>query len=104
MMFCPNCKSILLPKHDKGKTVVECSCGYIAKAVETKITESIKTVEQPRTGIAEEKETLPLTDEECKKCGHKKAYHWEVQTRAGDEPATRFFKCEQCKHTWRDYT
>ncbi|RJQ19012.1 hypothetical protein C4580_05525, partial [Candidatus Woesearchaeota archaeon] len=20
-----------------------------------------------------------------------------------DEPATRFFKCTKCKHTWREY-
>ena len=47
--------------------------------------------------------TMPLTDEECPKCKHGKAYYWLVQTRAGDEPETRFFRCEKCKHTWRDY-
>ena len=53
--------------------------------------------------ISEEKEVLPLVSAECTKCGHSMAYHWEIQTRAADEPATRFFKCEKCKHTWREY-
>ena len=36
-------------------------------------------------------------------CGLGKARFWLVQTRASDEPETKFFKCEKCKHTWRDY-
>ena len=47
---------------------------------------------------------LPETDAECPRCHHKKAYFWEVQTRAADEPATKFLKCTKCKHTWRDYS
>ncbi|MBI2108536.1 transcription factor S, partial [Candidatus Woesearchaeota archaeon] len=31
------------------------------------------------------------------------AYFWLVQTRAGDEPETKFLRCEKCSHTWRDY-
>ena len=54
--------------------------------------------------IEEDKDTAyPLVDKECPKCGNKKAYFWEIQTRASDEPATQFFKCEKCKHTWRHY-
>ena len=48
-------------------------------------------------------EMLPQTDVTCPQCGHGKAYFWLVQTRAGDEPETKFLKCEKCKHTWRDY-
>ena len=40
---------------------------------------------------------------ECPKCGHRTAYFWLVQTRAGDEPETKFLRCEKCGHTWRDY-
>jgi len=102
-MFCPKCGSILLPKAEKGKTILSCSCGYRSKGEEIKFTESAKPKAEIQIGVAEEKEVLPLTDADCTKCGHKKAYHWEVQTRAGDEPPTRFFKCEMCKHTWREY-
>jgi len=27
-MFCPKCKSIMLPKKEKDKTILECKCGY----------------------------------------------------------------------------
>lgn len=48
-------------------------------------------------------EVLPKAKAECSNCGHTEAYYWEVQTRAGDEPATRFFKCTKCGHVWREY-
>ena len=38
----------------------------------------------------------------CPKCGHTAAYFMEVQTRSADEPATLFFRCEKCKHNWRE--
>ena len=49
-------------------------------------------------------ETNPLTEAECPKCHNKKARYWTQQTRAGDEPETKFYKCEKCKHVWRDYS
>ena len=48
--------------------------------------------------------TMTTVDEECPKCGHNKAFFWEEQTRASDEPETSFFRCVKCKHTWREYT
>ncbi len=46
---------------------------------------------------------LPKTDEFCPKCNHKHAYYWLQQTREADEPPTQFFRCEKCKHVWREY-
>src|SRR3989338_2019843 len=104
MMFCPKCGSILGPKKVGGKTVMGCSCGYINRKPEKlEIKEFIKDKEEI-VPVEEEVEVHPLTDDaECPKCGHTKAYYWEVQTRASDEPATKFLKCEKCKHIWRDY-
>ena len=104
MIFCPKCGSILLPNKDGNKVVMKCSCGYSNKQNQPiKIKEVIngkKNIE----AVEEEVEVHPLTNEvECPKCGHKKAYYWEVQTRASDEPATKFMKCQKCKHIWRDY-
>jgi len=104
MMFCPKCGSILLPNKDGTKVVMKCSCGYSNKQKEPiKIKEVINEKKIIET-VEEEPEVHPLTDEaECPKCQHKKAYYWEVQTRASDEPATKFMKCAKCKHIWRDY-
>lgn len=103
-MFCPKCGSILIPKKKNKKKVIECSCGYKEKDV-SKI-EDIKEVVKPKKDIEvieEQPEILPETEAECPKCGNKTAYYWSVQTRAGDEPETRFLRCKECKHTWREY-
>ncbi|GAG06987.1 unnamed protein product, partial [marine sediment metagenome] len=79
--------------------------GYkTAKLKEAKISESVKTG-KTKVEVVETEETphLPLIQTECPKCKFKKAYFWTVQTRAGDEPETKFLKCKKCKHIWRDY-
>jgi DNA-directed RNA polymerase subunit M len=103
-MFCPKCGALIMPKKEDGKTVLKCSCGFESKdKVDGTIKEEIKKEEFTK-GVADEAfETLPITEADCPKCKHKKAYFWEVQTRAADEAPTKFLKCEKCKHIWRDY-
>lgn len=105
MLFCPKCSSILMPKIDKNKKLLVCSCGFKKESEENiVITESnAPKKENVGEGVAEDKEILPLVEAECPKCKHDKAYNWIIQTRAADEAPTRFFKCEKCKHTWREY-
>ncbi|MFH1072523.1 MAG: transcription factor S [Nanoarchaeota archaeon] len=105
MMFCPKCGSILRPKTEKGKKVLYCSCGFISRDLQnTQIKERLAKKEKDIEVAPEDDKTLPLTEAECPKCKHKKAYYWLIQTRAGDEPETKFLKCEKCKYTWRDYS
>lgn len=76
-------------------------CG--AKEDAEAITISEKKIETKRpVDVTEDLETLPITEAECPKCKNKEAYWWLRQTRGGDEPETRFFKCTKCKHTWRE--
>lgn len=103
MQFCPKCGALLIPKKEGSKSIMACSCGYKSKEAGTTITESVKDKKPKLEIIEKEVEAYPLVDKECPKCGHKQAYFWEIQTRASDEPATRFFKCEKCKHVWREY-
>jgi transcription factor S len=105
MMFCPKCGSLLRPKADKKKKVMACTCGYTSKDVESaKITEASDGKDHKKIVVVEEKDdSLPVTNAECKECGNTKAYYWLQQTRAGDEPETKFLKCTKCKHVWRDY-
>jgi DNA-directed RNA polymerase subunit M/transcription elongation factor TFIIS len=37
----------------------------------------------------------------CKRCGKSKTKHWEMQTRAADEPMTIFIRCLNCGKEWR---
>ena len=103
-MFCPKCGSIMMPKKENNRVVLSCSCGYSETSdSHIKVKEVVKDRKEIEA-VEEEHEVHPLTyDAECPKCGHKAAYFWEVQTRASDEPATKFLKCEKCKHIWRDY-
>ena len=99
-MFCPKCKSMMRPVD--GKLVCRNpECGYEedpkARTIGEKVHESeIKVVEG-------ELDTLPKTRQECPECGHTEAYWFIRQTRAADEPATRFYICAKCNHRWREY-
>jgi len=105
-MFCPKCGSILIPAVVKGKKTLTCSCGFKSKEFKSaQISERVGR-KQEKLAIVEKEapEHLPKVDIECEKCGHQKAYFWAIQTRAGDEPETKFFRCVKCNHTWRDYS
>lgn len=60
--------------------------------------------EKKEIGVVEKEiETLPVVKAKCPHCSYNEAANWEIQTRAGDEAATQFFKCKKCGHTWREY-
>ena len=103
-MFCPKCGSLLVPKQEGNKKILACKCGYTDKDIKkAKIKETIH-VEKKIEVIHKEPETLPKIKAECPKCKHKEAYYWTAQTRAGDEPETKFMKCVKCEKIWRDYS
>lgn len=106
-MFCPKCGSILIPKKEGEKVIKTCKCGYrSADAGDGKIKEKAKETAS-KLEVIEDKEafeTMPTTRAECPKCRNNEAVFWEVQTRAADEPATKFLKCKKCSHIWRDYS
>ena len=101
MEFCPKCGSILI---EKRKNFGCARCNYKAKG-KVKIESIEKMKEKQKIGIIKDKDTdvFPVISAVCPKCGHREAYFWTAQTRAGDEAETRFFKCTKCKHTWREY-
>ncbi len=96
-----------MPKKDeKKKKALVCSCGYKTNKFENvKIKEAISGPVKEVEVIEKNSdlETLPKTKVVCPKCAHNEAYFWLLQTRAGDEPETKFLKCVKCGHTWRDY-
>ena len=105
-MFCPKCGAILMPKQDGNRKLLACKCGYTDKDIKKA---KLKEVMDPSADITVvdrdmETKTLPLTEAKCPACGHRKAYFWTLQTRAMDEPETKFLKCEKCSKTWRDYS
>lgn len=94
----------MLPKVENNKRLLHCRCGYNSKNFEhTTFKEEMKESKDIEV-VEKEQEIHPLTEVPCPKCKHGKAYFWTIQTRAADEPETKFMKCEKCEHVWRDYS
>jgi transcription factor S len=108
LKFCPKCDS----KLKKGDSGFECSkeeCDYIEKGEKIIQKKKIVTEEEPDFSLLafegdEGEDTNPTVKIDCEKCGHDEAVAWMFQTRSADEPTTRFYRCQKCKYTWRDYT
>jgi len=102
MMFCPKCKSLMMPKSEKGQSLMVCACGHRVKKENAGAIKEKVTQHKEVTVVDKEIQVLPKTEIICLKCNHKEAYWWEQQIRSADEPATRFYKCAKCSHVWRD--
>jgi len=104
-MFCQKCGTLMMLNNEKKKSNCP-SCGYSprGKAENIIIKEKVGLTKEQEIEVRSKKvETLPKVKEMCKKCNNKTAYYWTLQTRAGDEPETRFYECTKCGHRWRVY-
>jgi DNA-directed RNA polymerase subunit M len=108
MKFCEKCGNLMIAKKVKNKIGWVCrKCGYVSreKVSSTKILEKVKD-EGGAIPVLEEKDTFstyPKTKILCPECENNEAYWFMQQTRAGDEPPTRFYCCTKCSHKWREY-
>ena len=106
-MFCPKCGSLMVPKKIDKKIKMVCpNCGYVDDnndsvqiSEKTENKKEIEVIDNPDVDSLKSKTKI-----KCPKCGNDEAYFWTVQTRAGDEPETKFYKCTKCGYTWRDYS
>ncbi|MCC6054388.1 MAG: transcription factor S [Thermosphaera sp.] len=109
--LCPRCGGVMKPIREGGKAILVCTrCGYREESSSThsmKISNRIVHSAREKTIVIEREgdlAKLPITREvTCPKCGNHEAYYWVLQTRAADEPPTRFYKCTKCGHVWREY-
>lgn len=99
MEFCPKCGIMLVKKGDK---YVCSKCGHSKGNVNLSHTEKTKT-KSATAIVGEGQEHMPIAKITCPKCKNDTCYTWSLQTRAGDEGETSFFKCTKCNHTWRKY-
>ncbi len=112
--YCPKCGSIMYPRKKDDVIELFCTrCGYTMPA-----DESVKKAYRIRSRVERSpkdkiivvsSDSVPPTasiikgDTRCPKCGYEELYYWVMQTRAADEPPTRFYKCRRCGYTWREY-
>jgi DNA-directed RNA polymerase subunit M len=103
MLFCKRCGGIVVPQ--EGSLVCK-GCGHTITNKESKfeVATRLEKKEKVTTFVDTSTEILPTIKVYCEKCGNMKATYRLEQTRAADEPSTRFFTCTKCKHTWAEYT
>ena len=99
----------MILKRTKDGAVFVCAACNCKKTTKTPIEKAIAPKKPRETIVVIGKEdqqlkTNPTTEIKCPKCENNLAYTWQVQTRAGDEGATQFFRCTKCNHTFRLYT
>jgi len=105
LKFCPKCE-VKLKKSVSG---LQCSkCGYV-EGQKVKQTKKVVSEQEPDNSLLafegnEGEESYSTIKMDCAKCGNDEAVWWMFQTRSADEPTTRFYRCQKCKYTWRDYS
>ena len=101
MEFCEKCGSVMMVTGDCGTCA---ACGHkVRKKMKIEASEKIKKTDSIAVIKEDSESTNPIVQIDCPKCDSNKAYFWTMQTRAGDESETKFYKCVKCKHTWRKY-
>lgn len=110
MEFCDDCGGMLVSEKKDGKPVMKCrDCGNVqnVESGEYKVTEEKEDDPMDRLNVNEEGDdetTRPTTKKECKTCDEETEQEWWMeQTRASDEPPTRFYKCRQCGNVYKEY-
>jgi DNA-directed RNA polymerase subunit M len=106
MQFCEACGSMM---HADGEAMVCSGCGRREPRDEERAAAFVSTEARTEGDVIETEEGAafegkPTTETICERCGHDRAWYTIKQTGAADEPPTRFFKCRDCGHRWREYS
>ena len=98
-MFCPKCKSMMMPI----KNIYRCRrCGFEKEIKEASIS-TTKMKERDVTILEQREMGLPTIKAKCVQCNNDIAFWWMRQLRSADESEVRFFRCTKCGNTWREY-
>ena len=107
MYFCPNCGNLLLFELESNGMKLKCKlCPYIYI-----VNHTIKSVSKCKQKTIDDvlggKEAWSIAEKttvNCPNpnCHHTKAYFMQIQIRSADEPATIFYRCEQCSFQWKE--
>ena len=112
MEYCDECESLMYITKKDGEEILICrrcgfskSCGDEVDKDSYKIGVQIRHTVKDQTEIIRDSDlkVMPKTRAECPKCQHKEAEYWQLQTRSADEGMTTFYRCTNCKYTWRAY-
>ena len=116
MKFCEDddCGGMLVSEKKNGDSVMKCrNCGKIHDADGESLKFSEEKEEDPMDRLnvssSDDKETIRATTKKvCPNCSEneddeKEHEWWMEQTRASDEPPTRFYECTECGNVHKEY-
>ena len=110
MEFCKDdeCGGLLVSEKVDGEAVMKCrDCGTVHDVDGSyRVTETKEEDPMDRLNVNEgdnEETEHPTTEKECPACGNMECEFWMKQTRASDEPATRFYRCTDCGNVHKEY-
>jgi DNA-directed RNA polymerase subunit M len=107
MQFCDECGSMM---HADDDRMVCSSCGATVAKDDDLAERFVSTEAQTESEVIETSEEASFEgkptseDVSCDECGNGAAWYTIKQTGSADEPPTRFFKCTECGHRWREYS
>jgi DNA-directed RNA polymerase subunit M len=105
MKFCEKCGNLLIVKSEDNQNFLFCRKCNIKYPLDEEII--IKTVfgNEKQIIVEDNKESnFPITKVFCPRCQSIEEAEWTLQqTRAADEPPTRFYRCKKCNLVWREY-
>ena len=108
MQFCEDCGSMMKPRDDRMVCTND-DCGASTGRDRDREAAFVTTDAQTDDDVIESSEEAnfegkPIaSDVRCEACGNGEAWYTLKQTASADEPPTRFFKCTDCGHRWREY-
>ncbi|KAI6243731.1 DNA-directed RNA polymerase subunit [Aphelenchoides fujianensis] len=107
LVFCPVCGGFLTVRGGSASNQFACdTCPYklaVTGTVSSKLYPKLKDLDEVLGGPSAW-ENAEITEEQCPRCAHTKAYFMQIQTRSADEPATIFYRCanNECTYRWKD--
>lgn len=104
MLFCPCCGNLLLIEL-AGDVQFYCkTCSYrytLSGQISRSLTLTRKSVD-PVLGGETAWQGADKTHNPCPICMFPEAFWIQIQVRSSDEPMSRFYRCCQCAHQWRE--
>jgi DNA-directed RNA polymerase subunit M len=106
MKFCDNCGNILIVREEENEKFLYCKkCDKKFPLGEEIVFETSLKKKKEINVFDSEESNFPTTTAFCPKCQSIQKAEWTVQqTRAADEPPTRFYRCKKCNKVWREYS
>lgn len=106
MDFCDDCGGMLVSKDGEMKCR-SCGASQEVESDDYKMSNEKEKDPMDRLNVSSEDDqesTRPTCDKECPSCGEETEHEWWMeQTRASDEPATRFYECRDCGNVHKEY-